>query len=287
MNNDTRISALLCNYNGASYLREAIEGVLTQSSPVDEFVMVDDGSTDESWEIMNEYTKGDPHLIKIAMHETNRGQGAAFNTGIALCSGEFVAFLDSDDVWFPDKIKEVRRHSEERCSFVLMQHRMQVMSDSQLVDEIFPWALAQGDLYRQWVERGTFPSFTPTSGLILSRGVLEKILPVPESFRISADSYITRSSISFGNVVSIIDPLAAYRKHGSNFVFENQKHSPMRFFMDIAGPELAIFYESRGMVVPPHVKRASRGRFLRYMDQLLDSSPRALMRSIQSRLGIS
>ena len=71
-------SVILANYNGSKYLAETIQSVLEQESADYEFILVDDGSTDSSLEIMREYERIHPNRRNVLVHETNRGQGAGF-----------------------------------------------------------------------------------------------------------------------------------------------------------------------------------------------------------------
>ena len=94
-----KISVIIPVYNGARYLAEAIESVLAQTRPPDEIVVVDDGSTDESPRVAQRFAK--PVFYH---HQTHSGAGAARNLGIVQAKGDWLAFLDADDLWLPDKL---------------------------------------------------------------------------------------------------------------------------------------------------------------------------------------
>lgn len=94
------VSAVIPTYNRARYVAEAIDSVLAQSRPLDEIVVVDDGSTDETPETLKQY--GD--AIRYVRQE-NLGPSAARNRGIKESHGDLVAFLDSDDLWVAQKIE--------------------------------------------------------------------------------------------------------------------------------------------------------------------------------------
>ena len=95
------VSAILPNYNYAQYLGGAIDSVLNQTHSAIEIIVVDDGSTDGSREVLESY--GDK--IKTVFQK-NAGVSAARNRGIAESGGDYIAFLDPDDVWFPEKIEK-------------------------------------------------------------------------------------------------------------------------------------------------------------------------------------
>lgn len=96
------VSVIIPTFNRAHLLRRAIESVLQQSLGCWELIVIDDGSTDETPEIVAGFR--DPR-IRYIHHGHNRGNAAARNTGIRLSSGKYVAFLDDDDEWLPDKLE--------------------------------------------------------------------------------------------------------------------------------------------------------------------------------------
>ncbi|MGE5464937.1 MAG: oligosaccharide flippase family protein, partial [Syntrophothermus sp.] len=94
-----RVSAVITAYNSEAFIAEAIRSVLEQSHALDEIVVVDDGSTDHTRQIVSEFA--DQGIKFIQQH--NMGAGGARNRGIRETSGDFIAFLDADDVWLEDK----------------------------------------------------------------------------------------------------------------------------------------------------------------------------------------
>jgi len=97
--NQALISVIIPVYNGERYLREAIESVLSQECRPLELIVVDDGSTDGSAAIIQQF--GPP----VRYHyQPNAGLGATRNAGVTLAQGIFLAFLDADDLWAPDKL---------------------------------------------------------------------------------------------------------------------------------------------------------------------------------------
>ncbi len=98
-----RVTAVIPSYNRRHTLARALQSVCEQSSPVDEIVLVDDGSTDDSRAMVAERFP----QVRI-IRQPNRGVSAARNRGIAAASGEWIALLDSDDCWLPQKIERIR-----------------------------------------------------------------------------------------------------------------------------------------------------------------------------------
>jgi len=99
MPSGSRVSAIITAYNGAAFVADAIESILAQTRPVDEIVVVDDGSTDNTAEIVEFYRAFGVRCIR----QENRGLPRARNRGILETTGDLIAFLDCDDAWLPDK----------------------------------------------------------------------------------------------------------------------------------------------------------------------------------------
>ena len=99
------VSVIIPTYNRADTLGTAVESVLDQTMADLELVVVDDASTDHTDEVVEGYAESDDRVRRVA-HEQNRGGSAARNTGIDAATGEYVAFLDSDDVWHPEKLEQ-------------------------------------------------------------------------------------------------------------------------------------------------------------------------------------
>lgn len=94
------ISVVIPVFNGAAYIAQAIESVLSQTLPPDEVLVIDDGSTDGTAELVRRYQ---PRVSY--RHQPNQGPGAARSFGIHQSNGDLLAFLDSDDLWLPDKLR--------------------------------------------------------------------------------------------------------------------------------------------------------------------------------------
>jgi glycosyltransferase involved in cell wall biosynthesis len=95
-----RISVIIPTYNAAAYIERAIQSVLAQSRPADEIIVVDDGSSDNTADILKKYQN---QIISI--RQPNAGVSAARNTGIRAATGDWIAFLDADDEWLPEKLR--------------------------------------------------------------------------------------------------------------------------------------------------------------------------------------
>lgn len=104
-NNNTIVSVIIPTYNRAHLIERAIQSVLNQSYQNFEIIVVDDGSTDNTKEVVKKLQKKD-RRIKYIQHNNKRGGSAARNTGIREAKGKYIAFQDSDDEWLPGKLEK-------------------------------------------------------------------------------------------------------------------------------------------------------------------------------------
>ena len=105
MRNNTLISIIIPIYNTANYLPTCLDSIINQTYQNLEIILVDDGSTDNSYQIAKEYTKKDPRIKLI--HQKNQGLSVARNTGVAESTGTYLAFVDSDDEISHDMIEKL------------------------------------------------------------------------------------------------------------------------------------------------------------------------------------
>jgi glycosyltransferase involved in cell wall biosynthesis len=98
-----RVTTVIPCYNGRAYIGDAVRSVLGQTYGALEVVVVDDGSSDGSKDVVRGVA--DPR-VRVVEHEVNRGIAAARNTGVREARGEYVAFLDQDDTWYPRKLEK-------------------------------------------------------------------------------------------------------------------------------------------------------------------------------------
>ena len=106
-----QISIIIPVYNVEKYLRECLNSILNQTFQDFEIICVDDGSTDKSLEILQEYKRKDDRFV--ILQQRHSGAGSARNNGIRLAAGKYIQFLDSDDYFEPTLLEEMFDHAEK------------------------------------------------------------------------------------------------------------------------------------------------------------------------------
>lgn len=207
------VSIIINNYNYARFVRQAIESALAQTYENTELIIVDDGSTDDSVEIIKEYDDQATVILK-----ENGGQASAFNVGVARAAGDLILLLDSDDYLYPEAVEVCVDQFPAGYSRVFFRLGV-VDGDGNRIPSsrvAVPFMNFDGSAIAAAAEGAGFPS-TPTSGNVFDAGQLKAILPIPEDeYRICADAFVLIQTALTGPVRSVDRELGAYRVHGNN-----------------------------------------------------------------------
>jgi glycosyltransferase involved in cell wall biosynthesis len=212
MNSKMKFSVIIPNYNYGRFVGRAIESALAVAWPDLEVIVVDDGSTDNSRDVIERYGNR-----IIAIFQPNRTQRVACNTGFARATGDAVIFLDSDDILMPDIAAEVAAIWSDRVSKVQVQ-MMRIDREGNPTGGVFPIydPMPTPALIRSWAtETSAYPT-PPGSGNVYSRKFLERIFPLDDFCGTFSDSACLAAAPFLGDVVTISKPLVQYRVHGQN-----------------------------------------------------------------------
>lgn len=258
-------SIIITNYNYGRFLPEAIDSVLNQNYQPVEVIVVDDGSTDDSQQIIANYGEQIIPLLK-----ENGGQGSAFNAGFAKSRGEVVCFLDADDVLLPSAIATAVELL--RAPNIVQVHwpLCAIDADGKPLGKFIPdQPLPEGDLRDARLE-GSIDShvFSPTSGNAWSRSYLERILPLPDiHYGLNADSYLAFLSPFFGSIKRIAEYQALYRIHGHNGTSKLTYSWQLRQYHDHV-TTLCEFLQKQGIQVEAAFERW-KGSEYEYLQRLV------------------
>ena len=210
-----KITVVVNNFNYAEFLGDAVDSALAQHDADTEVVVVDDGSTDESREILRRY--GDS--IRTVLKD-NGGQASAFNAGFRASRGDVVIFLDADDTLLPDTAARVAEVFSRSPDIAKVHYPLEIVDDSQRpVGASIParnLQLPQGDLRNRVLRSPADITYPPTSGNAFSASCLHQILPIPEhEYRSCADVYLI-------NLASLIGPLGRLEEIGGRYRVHNR-----------------------------------------------------------------
>ncbi|MEA5449342.1 glycosyltransferase [Leptolyngbya sp. CCNP1308] len=212
------VSILINNYNYGHFLGEAVDSALNQSYNPLEIIIVDDGSTDNSREVIATYEQN----VKLVLKE-NGGQASALNRGFSESNGEIICFLDADDIFKPRKIETIVEKFKSYPEADWLFHSLLFFAESNSLNDSEPSPNFSGfyDL-RSSMKKGRLDGALPfdlsiaTSGMCFKRDFLRRILPMPEAIKITSDDYL--KYVTLGKSVGIIElsNLSLQRIHGNN-----------------------------------------------------------------------
>src|SRR5574341_182862 len=152
-----RVSVIIPCYNNEPYLRECLDSVLNQTFSDYEVIVVDDGSTDGTEVIIQNYLPRVKYL-----RQSNQGPAAARNAGIEAASGEYIAFQDADDIWYPEKLEAQVKFMEANPRFAWIYSEMCTFNDRQILQA--SWfsdrPTHQGKVFEQLINNNFIPTIT-------------------------------------------------------------------------------------------------------------------------------
>lgn len=203
-------------YNAERYLERALASVLGQSLPPDEIVVVDDGSTDATTDILAAYGK----MLRV-MHQTNAGPAAARNRGIEAATGELICFQDADDEWHREKLeKQVALLSERPAAGICITHLRNVWSEHL-------------DAERIALQNHTFANDPPGyvfQTAIVRREVFERVGKLDEKLRRAEDIEWFARAKDAGIALEIVPEVLVYRYlHGQNISDGGERSASDRY----------------------------------------------------------
>lgn len=216
--NKPLVSIIINNYNYGNFLAEAIESSLNQTYKHTEVIVVDDGSTDNSPEVIDNYKSYTTPVFK-----ENGGQASAINCGFAKCNGEIICLLDADDIFYPDKVTKVvdllTTYEKARWCFHPLAFSKKTEKGFELIAD-YPHPPKKNSSridFRQDLGNGKFPAFgSATSGQCYRKSLLQYILPMPEEIKICSDNYIRYVALLKSEGYFINESLSILRIHGNN-----------------------------------------------------------------------
>lgn len=206
------VSIVICNFNYAHFIADAIESALSQHGGVKQVIVVDDGSTDDSVAVARRF--GD--RIEL-ITQANGGQLAAYNTGFTRVTGDIVIFLDSDDRLLPHACARVAQAMQDPAVARVQYKLALIDAQGKVQGPQIPTLLNEGDLAES-VRSGVLFLASPGSGNAYRTSALARLMPLPVTAeeRHGADFFAGFGCALLGRVKALPEVLAQYRVHKAN-----------------------------------------------------------------------
>jgi len=217
------VTIIITNYNYGKFLYEALDSLRAQSYPGMQIILVDDGSTDNSVELINMHKYNE--FISKLVKKQNKGQLSCFNAALPYIEGDIVFFLDADDVYSSDYIEKALGFYKQnpKCDFLFCD-RVFIDENGKKINKnntkrIFPLKCEFGYtpiaayMTNQWIGAAT-------SCISMKTSLLKKILPIPyesEWITRADDCLVWGASLKLGYKCFLNEPLVQYRIHGNNY----------------------------------------------------------------------
>ncbi|HEX8521903.1 MAG TPA: glycosyltransferase, partial [Tepidisphaeraceae bacterium] len=238
-----RVSILIPVYNAQPYLSGAIQSILTQTFTDFEIIAVNDGSTDESLDILNSLAKRD---ARLHIHSRpNTGIVGALNDGLSQCQGELIARMDADDLSLPNRLEKQVAFLDAHPDHVLVGSRVLLIDPDNLpirpwVDEFDHGAIDTAHLNRGW------PVVHPA--IIMRRSAVEQIGCYRQQYATLEDLDLFLRLAEVGRLANLADVLLHYRQHFSSIC---HLHSDQQ--NEIRQAILEETAHRRGTIPPPSI----------------------------------
>lgn len=207
------ISVAMATYNGEEFIEKQLESIISQTIPVFELVICDDCSTDSTWSILCQYAKK-YSFIKIYRNETNIGCVRNFEKAIGLCSGDYIALSDQDDIWMPEHLQVLYDGIGEKiCS----------VGDAELIDQYgnklgrkLNYSVNLDYIPKDDISKAYFIMFygNPYHGclMLFKREFFNIALPIPEGVKVH-DVWFSILACFYHGIQPIGDVITLYRRH--------------------------------------------------------------------------
>lgn len=200
------VSIAVCTFNGEKYLREQLDSLVYQDYSNLEIVVIDDGSSDGTWNILRDYSDRFS-FIKIYQNELNLGYIRNFERAISKCSGEYIALSDQDDIWELHKVRTLYNNINDH---VLIYH------DSNIINEFGESLNRKMSDVINLYEGGDFRPFlfmNCISGhsMLFRRSLVERFTPFSDAC--FHDWWIAYIAVNYGTIGLVEESLVYYRQH--------------------------------------------------------------------------
>ena len=202
------ISVIMPVYNAGKFLHESIESVLRQTEKIFELIIVNDGSTDNSENIILSFT--DPRIKYF--NQKHGGGAAARNTALDQVSGDFIVFQDADDISLPNRFETLKRHFTSQSIGIVHSDMLLINRQNQLMGYITGSNIEKAQMLRFFLKAGT--PFINASMMVRSKAL--QGFRYDQSLRVGEDTDMVFKIARNWVTVHVPEPLYLYRRHSTN-----------------------------------------------------------------------
>lgn len=206
-----RISVAMATYNGGRYLEAQLDSILSQLGEEDEVVISDDGSSDNTKELIREYMKRDKRIRLL--QGPGEGVIANFENAIAACRGEYIFLADQDDVWMEHKVERVMEQFAQDEKLYLVIHDAKVMTEDlreTMMKSFFVYRSSKPGVINSLIKNSYMGCC-----MAFRRKVAEYALPIPRKLPMHDQWIGLVSDWFFGKSCFLKEPLLLYRRHAA------------------------------------------------------------------------
>jgi glycosyltransferase involved in cell wall biosynthesis len=247
MRTNKKVSVIIPNYNYARYVGQAIESVINQTYSNIEIIVVNNGSTDNSLEILKGF--GDRICL---VNQENLGQSGARKSGLSKATGDFIAFLDADDTWEPQKIEKQLHLFSSKTQLVYCGIGRFSESSSKRISTHLP--RFSGSCAPAFINQpGVSIVLSGESTAVFSRALLEKVGGFDPELNSAAGWDFFRRCSKFTDFDFVPEALTNYRIHDSNM-----SNNGMNTIPDIRNAYKKLFDDSAWEVTPKLIRKTIR-----------------------------
>lgn len=216
MNNEL-ISIAMCTYNGERFLKQQLDSICTQSFKNFELIIVDDVSSDGTVDIINAYAKKDSR-IKFYINKNNLGFKKNFEKAISLCSANYIALSDQDDIWKPHKLRlfisQIGEHSLIYSDAILIDQYSNELNEELVRSK--KRHLVQGNCNKAFILDNCVSGNT----LMFKKEIIENIIPIPDNISYH-DIWIAFIASTYGTIIYTDEAMTYYRRYTEQVTHKN------------------------------------------------------------------
>jgi len=204
-----KVSVAVATYNGSEFLREQLNSLVDQTLIPGEVVIADDGSIDDSVEVVEAFARTAPFAVKVLRAERNSGYVRNFNKALSFCGGDVVFLCDQDDVWLPRKIERMLEVLAEHPDAVLAIHDLEFCRE-----DLSP--IGQTKIERIQSGQDVQRDYVTGMATAIKGDFLRLCLPIPDLPELTHDRWLHECALAVDGKIIVNEVLALYRRHATN-----------------------------------------------------------------------